>query len=75
MPLRRCKAVESHCLGIVLRNTLAVIKHETHVVLSVCMPLRCCKAVESHCLGIVLRNTLAVIKHKTRSQPGSQSNH
>ena len=61
-PLRCCKAVESHSLGIILRNTLTVLKHVAQVVLSGWMPLCHCQAVESHSLGIVLHNTLAVAR-------------
>ena len=46
---------DGHCL--VLRNTLAALKHEAQVELSVCKPLCRGKAVESHSLGKVLRNT------------------
>ena len=50
IPLCRCKAEESRCLGIVLRNTCATKKHGAQPALSLCMPLLCCKAVESHSL-------------------------
>ena len=59
MPLICCKAEESRSLGVVLRNTLAVvtvIQHEAQEVLSGCMPLLRCKAIESHSLVIVFRN-------------------
>jgi len=61
VPLCRCKAVESHSLCIVLRNTFTDVKHDAQVALSLCMPLCRCKAVESHSLRIVLRNTLTII--------------
>ncbi len=63
MPLISGKAVQSHSFGIVLRNTLALLKHDAQVDLSVCIPLISCKAVQSHSFGIVLRNTLALLKH------------
>ena len=56
MPLIRCKAVESRSLGIVPRNTFAILKHEAQVVLSGCIPLCRCKTEESHSLGMVLCN-------------------
>ena len=63
MPLRGGEAVPSDGLCSVLRNTLAVLKHEAQAILSACMPICRCKAVESHSLGMVLRNTSAVVKH------------
>jgi hypothetical protein len=56
MPLRGGEAVQSDGLCSVLRNTLALLKHDAQVVLSDCIPLCRCKAVESHSLGMVLRN-------------------
>ena len=66
IPLRGGEAVPSDGLCSVLRNTLAVLKYEAQVELSVYKPLCRCKAVESHSLGIVLRNTFAVMKHDTQ---------
>ena len=71
MPLISCKAVQSHSLGIVRRNTFAGLKHDAQVVLSACMPLIRGKTVQSRSLGIVLRNAAItkIVAHSNHKLP------
>ena len=60
VPLRRCKAVQSHSLHVVLLNTPPTRKHDAQVLLSGGKPLVCCKAVQSRSLSIILLTVKAI---------------
>ena len=62
MPLCRCKAVQSHGLFIVLRNTLYMLKGVTQLELGISKPLGRGKTAQLHSLRQVNCNTSTAVK-------------